>query len=97
MWGALGRFLPAKCAPRAFGLDLNAVASCCKSVGIGSEGSGLELAVTGAIALVAAACGWWIQDDEASCSGRFGRQFMKRKIFGAAANSQQSDFRGRTK
>ena len=80
MWGALGWACSPKCAPRALGLDLSVFASLCKSIGIGSEGPGLELAVTGALALVAAACDWWIQDDEASCGGRLGRQFMKRKI-----------------
>ena len=97
MLGALRQACLSQCPHRALGLDLRAFASPCKTVEIGSEGSGLELAVTGASALVAAACGRWIQDDEASCSGRFGRQFMKQKFFGAAADSQKSEFRGRTK
>ena len=78
MCGArLGWACPPKRAPRAFGLDLCAFVNHCKSIEIGSEGSGLELAVTGAQALVAAACSRWIQDDEASCGGRLGRQSMK--------------------
>ena len=86
MGGATWQALSAKLRPpRASGLEFSGFANDCKTIEIGSEASGLELAVTGAIALVAAACGWWIQDDEANCSGRLGRQFMKRKFFGAAA------------
>ena len=94
--GGIVTGFPVTMPPPGLGLDLRAFANPCKTVEIGSEGSGLELAVTGASALVAAACIWWTMD-EANCSGRFGRQFMKRKFFGAAADSQKSDFRGRTK
>ena len=75
--------------PRAFGLGFSAR----QLVEHWNRGrrSGLELAVTGASALVAAACGGWIQHDEACCSGRLGRQFMKRKFFGAA-DSQKIRF-----
>ena len=96
MWGSLWQLCLPKGSPGPSGSISVFLQGFVKPLKSGPEGR-LELAVTGASALVVAACGWWIRDDEASC-GRLPRPpIYEAKIFGAAANSQQSDFRGRTK